>query len=132
MKGQASLEYTAISLISISLICVSVMALAAIKSDAERTFRLILLSSSANNLADAANEACAMGSGNKMAVSSSVPLSIESRGVVGGSGLGWAVRFSNADGSLALGSICDIPDSELPAGPVLVSNEHGRIRFRAS
>jgi hypothetical protein len=132
MKGQISLEYLALCLISLALLSVSVVSLAIIKSDAEKSFRLIMLSSSGNKLADAGNEVCAMGNGNKRMVYVTVPLSIESRHIDAEEGQGWVAGFSGAGSSIALGLLCESDDTGLPAGQVLVSNERGRIRFRAS
>jgi hypothetical protein len=130
MKGQASVEYLALALISIALLSVSILALAGMKSEGERTLRVMMLGFSGNRLADAANEVCAMGNGNSRSVMVQVPLSIDSRPL--GDAPGYVARFSGAGTSMATALMCESEDANLLPGQVLVSNKEGTVVFRAS
>jgi len=129
MKAQASLEYLALGMVSLAMLCVSVSALAAMKAEAERSFGLMLFSSSARAVLDAADEACAMGYGNFRQASISVPLNVVSEQSDDGS---YVVGLSGAGGSLARRSLCPMEDADLQAGSVQVENKKGIIMLRGS
>jgi hypothetical protein len=132
MRAQISLEYLALSLVSLSLLCVSVMALGAIKTDSERSFRAISLGSSAQELANAMDEVCAMGDGNVRTVQLMSPLALESKRFDDGTKQGWVVRFTYLNESATLPVLCQPQDSDLPRAEVHVENEKGEITFRGS
>ncbi len=128
MKGQASLEYLALSLVSLAMLALSISALGMIKAGAEKALRLAMLASSASRLADAANEACAMGNGNERSVAVSVPVSIEPGKMPDSPG--YAVRLASADGSMAVLMLCEPEGGGRMYGMVRVRNERGTIIFR--
>lgn len=128
MFGQASLEYLVLSLVALSLLIVSLSALIAIKSSAERIVDSdLLLRSSAERLGNAISEVCAMGSGNIRTVSVEAPLSIETEALDDGD----VIRFKNSDSSIVSHVLCPInPSSAQLKGSVIVENDGGEINIR--
>jgi len=126
MKGQASLEYLALFLVALSLLSVSVLALASIKDSSGDELRLLAFRSSATSLAYAMDEACALGDGNRRAVSVRTPLSLEMRKAEDG----WLARFSAEGTSMVRPLPCRAQDTDFAAGVVYVENEKGEIIFR--
>jgi hypothetical protein len=130
MKAQASLEYMALTLVSLSLLCVSVMALSGIKADSEKSFRMFAFKSSAQALSDAMDEVCAMGDGNLQTLSLSSPLSLETRRSDDNGRIVWLARFSHGNDSIVRDVLCEADDAALPTGAVHVENQGGKVSVR--
>lgn len=66
MKGQLTVEYLFLALVSLSLIFISLNALIKIRETGERIFHLEVFKSSMLDVYNSGEELCAMGSGNSM------------------------------------------------------------------
>lgn len=119
MKGQVSIEYLILMLVSLSLLSISVFALFNIKSYAAKNTNLFMFKSSALSLSTAIREVCALGSGNVRSVDISVPLSIEFENSL--------VRFSASNSSIILPSHCEVESYGEVSGTAYVKNRDGII-----
>jgi hypothetical protein len=138
-RGQASLEYLAISLVALALVSVSAFALTGIRGYAERASGDFSFRASALSLANAISGVCALGSGNGRSVVLEAPVSVEYSDSM--------VRISGGDGaSLVRPAKCGISvrggygaweDGALPgaagglSGLVYVKNEDGNVILTA-
>jgi len=125
MLGQASMEYLLLSLVSLSLLSVSVLALGAIKDSSEKGLSLALFRDSALSLLNTANEVCALGDGNGREIALDADLSVESEET----DEGWLVRFHSGDDSLVRAAYCEIEAKQGLSGVVYVENDEGKIRL---
>jgi hypothetical protein len=126
MRGQVSLEYLALFLVALSLLSVSVLALASIRDSSGKELRLLAFHSSATSLAYAMDEVCALGDGNRRVVPVRIPLALEMRKAEDG----WLARFSAEGTSMVRLVSCDAEDMDFSTGMVYVENEKGDIVFK--
>lgn len=119
LRGQVSLEYLVLSLVALSLLSVAVFALLNLKDYSVRASGALLFRSSADSLANAISETCALGSGNGRSVVLKAPLSVEY--------LDSMVRFTGPDASLVRSSRCEVISAGRLEGRVYVENDAGII-----
>ena len=124
MRGQLSLEYLLLALVSLSLISVSVLALGRIKQSSEEGFDAYKLKSSAEAFSESADELCAMGYGNSRTLHL-YGLSVASQETEEG----WLARFSDGKNSIVKKTLCEISDGDY-AGEIEIENYEGVIRGR--
>jgi len=122
-KGQVALEYLVLSLVALALLALSITALMNIRSYAAHSTNVFQFRSSAEELANAMAETCALGDGNGRTIHLSAPLAIE-----GQEGM---VRFSGAGITLVRKSACGVQEGQQPEGDVYVENEKGVIKITA-
>jgi hypothetical protein len=121
MRAQVSFEYLMLFLVSLCLLSVSAYALMGIKDYSELAAEELRFRHSANALGNAANEVCALGSGNSRLVTLEHGLSVD---YDDGQMLMAAPGFGYEKGAL-----CEIESADVQ-GLVQVENEDGLIRIR--
>ena len=127
MRGQASVEYLLLSLVGISILSFSILALAQVKDSADGNARLLGFRYSSASLGNAIREVCALGDGNGRELSLDSELSIESEKA----DEGWVVRFSGRNLSSVRASPCEVEAEEGLSGRVYVENEEGTVAITA-
>ena len=125
MRGQISLEYLMISVVSLSLIFISLLSLMAIKDSSMKALEILKFKSSIVSLSSSINEVCALGNGNSQSLDLTSSLSMETTKTDH-----WLVRFSNGNLSLVRPAICQVEAERNLEGLVYVKNENGLIRVR--
>lgn len=130
MRAQVTVEYLLLSVVALSLIAFSIVALAHIRDSAAKAQAVFEFKSSATDLANAINEACALGYGNSRLVYLKREMAVTGGG---GSRLYYA-KFTDADSSLSLSkeTFCEVVDAAGLFGKVEVKNENGKITAEKS
>lgn len=121
MRAQVSLEYLLVSVISLALLSLSVAALLEIKEYSDSASESLRFRYSANALANAMEDVCALGPGNSREVLLSAEVSVDRE--EGG------VRLSG-HGSMVRPLRCEIPPESGLEGALIVENEEGKIKIR--
>ncbi len=123
MKGQLTLEYLILALVSLSLISISLAALLSAREAADRAYHLELFRSSALDIYNAGEELCAMGSGNSMKIRLRENVSVSQEGD--------EAAFSNSllNISISKPALCEYLPAFAEAGEASVMNEKGRIKI---
>ncbi len=127
VKAQVSLEYLLLSLVTLSLLSISALALLSIKDYSEEASAAYAFRYSALSLGNAVNEVCMLGSGNGREVFLEAEISLDSKE----DSYSWLISFSNADSSIVKASPCEVEEEKNLKGLVYVENEKGVITVRA-
>jgi hypothetical protein len=125
MRAQVTVEYLLLSAIALALMSFSVLALAHIRDSSERAYGALLFKSSATDLGNAMDEACALGSGNSRTVY--VKRAVD---VSGGTRAGILyAQFTDARSGLSLSRkmFCPVDGADSLFGKVEVKNEGGSV-----
>ena len=125
MRGQISLEYLLISVVSLSLISISLLSLFAIRNSSMHAMNAIKFRSSAISLANTINEVCALGNGNSRSLDLASDLSVESIKADQ-----WLVRFSSANLSLIRPTFCRVESGSNLNSQIKIKNEKGIIKVQ--
>jgi|GEM_PF-1595093 len=123
MRGQISLEYLFLSIISISLLSISLFSLMAIRDYAMEALSILKFSSDVSSLGNTANQVCIMGIGNYRSLFVQQPIFSES---VKLDNL-WIVRFSSGNFSIVRSSTCPVEGQAY--GETQIKNENGIIKI---
>jgi hypothetical protein len=127
MIAQASLEYLVLSLISLSLVSISILALVSVKEGSANIVDSFSFRSSVMRLKNAISEVCALGSGNGRAVRLGSPISVESDSATDG----YIIRFKKGDYSIVSGSRCAVLPGRINLeGEIFVENVGGSVALR--
>jgi hypothetical protein len=126
MKAQASLEYLLLTVVALSLVSISAMALMGLKDSAEDEAAMLRFRGSSDSLAGAIRSVCALGSGNQREVALDEAMSVYSEG----NGEGYLVRFSGAGISVVKESRCRLDCPPVLEGRLIVKNEGGVVSVR--
>ncbi len=127
MKGQLTIEYLFLALVSFALIAISLAALLKIREAGERAFHLELFRSSVLDIHNAGEELCAMGSGNSMKIKIRENISISQNSD--------ETVFSNQELNISISkkTTCSYGSaSALANSEIGIRNEGGRIEFEAN
>lgn len=124
MRGQLSIEYLFLALISLALIAIAIGALIKIKETGDRAYRLELFKSSALDIYNAGEELCAMGSGNSVNLKTREEIFISSdSGMVSFSSPALGVSFSRP-------ARCPYSQQSISAdSEIEIGNDGGEIRI---
>ncbi len=121
MRGQISLEYLLISAIALAMLSISAAALLEIKDYSEKNTEQFRFRSSANALANAIDEVCALGNGNSRVLTLHSGISVDwEEGVVTLSG----------QTSMARRCACEVVPEDSLQGIVIVRNSQGVVKIR--
>jgi hypothetical protein len=126
MRGQASLEHLLLTLIALALLTASASALLAIRDMAMRGIAQARFHAFASAFSQAANELCALGSGNGREMDFPEGTRIESDGA----GNGWVFRLSSGSGAFVRGCRCEVEPAGDVSGLAYVENKEGKITIR--
>lgn len=121
MRGQITFEYLLVSVVALALLSISVSALIAIKDYSGQSYAHYLFRYSANDLSNAIEEVCALGSGNSRAVELHSLVSVDYE-----DGL---VRISNVT-SVLHPVKCEVEPEDGLEGKISVKNKDGIIKIR--
>ncbi len=121
MRGQISLEYLLISVIALAMLSISAAALLEIKDYSEKSTGLFRFRSSADALADAIDEVCALGNGNSrvLTLRSEVSVDWEEGGIV-----------LSGQTEIVRRCACEVVPEDSLQGIVIVRNNKGVVRIR--
>ncbi len=124
-----TVEYLLLSVIALSLISFSVLALAHIRDSSARAYAALLFKSSAIDLGNAMDEVCALGAGNSRMVY--VKQAVDVSG--GQSGAMHYAEFQDSQYGLSLSrkTFCPVNSADSLHGKVEVKNEDGRVSVAA-
>lgn len=121
-RGQISLEYLFLAVISLAVISISLAALLKIRDTGERAYHLGLFRAAAGDIHDSGQELCAMGSGNSVRIHVGENITVSSEN-------GRAV-FSNEELNISFSkeTACPYRDAEAAAGSDIgLANEDGEL-----
>jgi len=128
IRAQITVEYLLLSAIALALITFSVFALARIKDSSEKAYDAIAFRSSATDLGNAMDEACALGNGNSRVVA--LKRVIDAEGGLTAGGARYALmRDSVSNLTMLKTAFCDIAGAAGLVGKTEVRNENGVISF---
>lgn len=124
MKGQLTIEYLFLALISLALLSISISALLKIKEVGDHAYHLEMSKSTAMDIYNAGEELCAMGSGNsiRLRVRETISISYSSNEVL----------FSNNEIGFQLSKQAScpyIPKIIFQNSEILIENDGGNIRI---
>lgn len=121
MKGQLSMEYLIISVISLAVISISAFTLLKIKDMADNSYALITLKNDADAIYNAAEDACTMGYGNSRSITlnEAAGMRIWSNGN--------AIEFSKGNFHLSKNMTCSGEMDVLLGGKITIENQEGKI-----
>jgi hypothetical protein len=124
MKGQLSLEYLVLSVITLAVLALAIYTLAGIKNNSDKAMALLEFKNDANSIFNAAQDVCALGDGN----SREVRLLDEMMAVSEDR----AIEFSknNVNQSLVFKGRCTSEINGKLEGTVVVVNENGVVKIR--
>lgn len=120
-KGQLTLEYLFLALVSLSLLAISIGALLKIRETGERAYHLELFRASALDIYNSGEKLCAMGSGNSMRLKIMENVSISQEGK--------EAVFSNPvlNISISKKTLCEYDETSISDSEIEVRNEEGKI-----
>ncbi len=124
MRGQLTIEYLFLLLVSLALVALSLGALLKVRDAGERTYRLELFKSSALDIYNSGEELCSMGSGNSMGLRIRENVSISPNGD--------ETIFSNSDLNVSVSKTTLCPYSSAAVGAnseIEIRNEDGGIKI---
>ncbi|MFH1785782.1 MAG: hypothetical protein ABH842_05120 [Candidatus Micrarchaeota archaeon] len=119
MRGQISLEYLFISVISLCLISISLFSLMAIRDFSMKAIEILTFKFSVSTLSNMIGEVCVMGNGN------SQYLYLNNLSVESVKDDFWIVRFSSGNMSIVKKALCQVEGKA--NGETQIKNENGII-----
>ena len=115
MRGQISLEYLFLFVISLVLISFSIFALSKIKEAADVSYDLRVFNSSVNQFYNTAEELCAMGNGNKRTITLQSEIELSGN------------EFSHSGYVLEREFTCELDADGRYSGEITIENDDGKI-----
>jgi len=129
MRAQATIEYLLLSLVAIALVSFSALALIHIRDSSARSYDAVAFKGSATELANAINEACALGDGNSRVAYVRRRMDVSGGG---GGGSPYYAEFADAASNLSLveEAFCEVEGQAGLEGKTEIRNEGGRIALK--
>lgn len=124
MKGQITLEYMVLTLVAIALLSISITALINIRENSDDAMDIVFFKSSARDLYNAIDEACAMGNGNSREIYLRREVVVDTAGDY----LEFSSPLEHIENTIKYEKVCDVDYAELQ-GTVIVTNNEGDIVF---
>ena len=129
MRAQVTVEYLLLALVALALLSFSVISLHYVKESSERVFRAASFKSSAQDLAGAIGEVCALGNGNARIVFLKEDLDVYG----GNSSSHYYAEFKGPSNlSTIQETFCSVRDVSGLGGKTEVRNENGEIEIEKS
>jgi len=129
MKAQVTVEYLLLAMVALALLSFSVMSLHYVKESSEQVYRAAAFKSSAQDLAGAIGEVCALGNGNARIVYLKEELDVKA----GPSGSPYYAEFIGPSNlSTVQETFCAVKDSSGLNGKTEIRNENGEIEIEKS
>ena len=129
MRAQVTVEYLLLALVALSLLSFSVISLHYVKESSERALAAAAFKSSAQDLAGAIREVCALGNGNARVVYLKEELDVSG----GSSGSHYYAEFKGPSNlSTVQETYCSVKDTSGLGGKTEIRNENGEIEIEKS
>ena len=123
MRGQLSMEYLIISVISLAVLSISAVTLLKIKDSGNASYELIILKNDADAIYNAAEDACAMGHGNSRTIT------LNEAGKIYVWSQGNAIEFEKGNSHLSKNMTCSGKINKQLSGKIIIENQEGEIRI---